>query len=434
MTNAGNLLKDAQSRMNDIYDRLDVADDCRRLLAQPRHIHRSGVPVRMDDGSLKVFDAWRVQYDQTRGPGKGGVRFHPNVTEDEVTTLSFWMTLKCAAVGLPYGGAKGGVCVDPKGLSRLELERLSRGYMRAFHDVIGPERDILAPDVNTNSTVMGWMVDEYIQIQRRHFSGVTTGKPLGLGGSLGRESATGNGAVKVLDQWAKRQGKQPSEMTVAVQGFGNAGQHFASLAHQKGYRIVALSDSKGAVYAEEGLDPEPIRRHKNRTRELKGKVYCEDSVCNGAESETMEADKLLELDVDVLVLAALENQVTDANADKIQARAIVEVANGPVSAGGDDLLKERGIPVLPDIIANSGGVIVSHMEWVQNRTGQYWAAEEVERQLSRTLEREAGRCLDLAEQEQVSLRTAAYLQGVGRISEAMAEQGTQGYFNPDSRQ
>lgn len=433
MTDAGGLLKDAQSRMNDIYDRLEVADDCRRLLSQPRHIHRAGVPVRMDDGSLKVFDAWRVQYDQTRGPGKGGVRFHKNVSEDEVTALSFWMTLKCAAIGLPYGGAKGGVCVDPKGLSRMELERLSRGYMRAFHDVIGPERDILAPDVNTNSTIMGWMVDEYVQIQRRHLAGVTTGKPLGLGGSLGRESATGNGALKVLDLWAERQGKQPSELTVAVQGFGNAGQHFACLAHEKGYRIVGLSDSKGAVYAQEGLDPEPIRQHKNRTRELKGMVYCEGSVCNGVETETMEADQLLELDVDVLVLAALENQVTDANADKIQAKAIVEVANGPVSAGGDKLLMQLGIPVLPDVIVNSGGVIVSHMEWVQNRTGQYWSAQEVEQQLSRTLEREAGRCFDLAEKEQLSLRTAAYIQGVGRISEAMAQQGTQGYFNPDSR-
>lgn len=429
MSNITSLLEDAQSRMADIYERLEVADDSRHRLGQPKRIHQASVPVRMDDGSLRVFAAWRVQYDDTRGPTKGGIRFHPDVSEDEVATLSFWMTLKCAAVGLPFGGAKGGICVDPKILSRLELERLSRGYIRAFHDVIGPDRDIPAPDVNTNAIIMGWMVDEYAQIERRHVPGVITGKPLGLGGSIGREAATGAGALQVLNLWTQRQDKKPQELKVAIQGFGNAGQNFARLAHAAGYKIVALSDSKGAIYSEDGLDPEPILRHKNRTRELKGMVYCDDSVCDAAETQTLSGDELLQLDADILVLAALENQITDANADQIRARTIVEIANGPISTGGDRVLQDQDIMVIPDIIANAGGVTVSHLEWVQNRMGDYWSGGTVEKQLRQRLEREANACFDLADEKAVPLRTAAYLQGVQRIADAMSQQGTQGYFN-----
>jgi glutamate dehydrogenase (NADP+) len=429
--NTKSLLEDAQSRMTDIYERLEVADDSRHRLGQPKRIHQASLSVRMDDGSLRVFPAWRVQYDDTRGPTKGGIRFHPNVSEDEVATLSLWMTLKCAAVDLPFGGAKGGIRVDPKILSRLELERLSRGYIRAFHDVIGPDRDIPAPDVNTNAIIMGWMVDEYAQIVRRHVPGIITGKPLGLGGSIGRKQATGAGALQVLDLWAKRQKKEPHELSVAIQGFGNTGQNFARLAHDAGYKIVALSDSQGAIYNEDGLDPEPILRHKNRTRELKGMVYCSDSVCDAADTEaqTMSGDELLQLDVDVLVLAALENQITDANADQIRAKTIVEIANGPISTGGDQILQDRDITVIPDIIANAGGVIVSHLEWVQNRMGDYWSGDTVAKQLRQRLERQANAFFDLADEKAVPLRTAAYLQGVRRIADAMAQQGTHGYFS-----
>jgi len=429
--NTKSLLEDAQSRMTDIYERLEVADDSRHRLGQPKRIHQASLSVRMDDGSLRVFPAWRVQYDDTRGPTKGGIRFHPNVSEDEVATLSLWMTLKCAAVDLPFGGAKGGIRVDPKTLSRLELERLSRGYIRAFHDVIGLDRDIPAPDVNTNAIIMGWMVDEYAQIVRRHVPGIITGKPLGLGGSIGREQATGAGALQVLDLWAKRQKKEPHELSVAIQGFGNTGQNFARLAHYAGYKIVALSDSQGAIYNEDGLDPEPILRHKNRTRELKGMVYCSDSVCDAADTEaqTMSGDELLQLDVDVLVLAALENQITDANADQIRAKTIVEIANGPISTGGDQILQDRDITVIPDIIANAGGVIVSHLEWVQNRMGDYWSGDTVAKQLRQRLERQANAFFDLADEKAVPLRTAAYLQGVRRIADAMAQQGTHGYFS-----
>ena len=257
MSQKKSLFSDAQSRMADIFDRLDVHCDVRRQLEQPKCIHQAAIPVRMDDGSLRVFPGWRVQYDQSRGPGKGGVRFHPNVDADEVTALSFWMVLKCALVNLPFGGAKGGVQVDPKLLSRMELERLSRGYIRAFYDVIGPDRDIPAPDVNTNEIVMGWMVDEYSEITREKVPAIITGKPPEMGGSAGRTAATGR-ALLVLETWARRKGKRPEDTTIAVQGFGNAGYYFALLAHEAGYRIVALSDSKGAIHTNKALDPEPI--------------------------------------------------------------------------------------------------------------------------------------------------------------------------------
>ncbi|UTW07215.1 Glu/Leu/Phe/Val family dehydrogenase [Pseudomonas benzenivorans] len=412
-----------------IFDRLQVADDVRQRLASAKLTAQVSIPVRMDDGALKVFQGWRVQYDDTRGPTKGGVRFHPQVSREEVTHLSFWMTIKCAVVDLPFGGAKGGVCVDPKGLSRLELERLSRGYIRAIHDLIGPDRDIPAPDVNTNATVMGWMSDEYAQIERRQVPAVITGKPLGLGGSAGRVAATGRGALQVLQLWTQRQDKSPEQLRVAVQGFGNAGYHFARLAHEAGYRIVALSDSKGAIHDEDGLNPEPIWKHKHATRELKGMVYCDESVCEERDAERIEQQALLELDVDVLVLAALEDAIDEDNAGRIKAPLILEIANGPVTAEADQLLEDAGVVVLPDVLVNAGGVIASHLEWVQNRIGDYWPQETVEQRLDDRIGKAAEACFERAEQEQVSLRTAAYLQGVGRIAAAMSQQGTRTYFN-----
>ncbi|MEX0706986.1 MAG: Glu/Leu/Phe/Val dehydrogenase, partial [Woeseia sp.] len=383
----------------------------------------------MDDGALRFFPSWRIRYDDTRGPGKGGIRFHPDVSAEEVTALSFWMTIKCAVVALPFGGAKGGVCVDPKTLSRLELERLSRGYIRAFHDLIGPDRDIPAPDVNTNDTIMGWMADEFARIERRQVPAVITGKPLGLGGSRGRTAATGRGALQVLDLWAEGQGKAPEKLSVAVQGFGNAGSHFARLAHERGYRIVALSDSKGAIHSADGLDPDPIWRHKHETRELKGMVYCDVSVCEETEFEQLTNDELLAMDVDVLVLAALEDAITERNAASVNATTILEIANGPVSAAADRLLADRGVELLPDVLVNAGGVIVSHLEWVQNRMGDTWSEEAVNQRLAERLAREAGLCFKYAEENGVTLRTAAYAQAIGRIADAMAHQSTQEYFN-----
>tara|TARA_R110000868_G_scaffold86703_2_gene243099 strand:- start:14971 stop:16272 length:1302 start_codon:yes stop_codon:yes gene_type:complete len=423
---------DAPTFIESIFERLDVAEDVRQRLARAKFTAQVSIPVRMDDGSLKVFQGWRVQYDDTRGPTKGGVRFHPQVSAEEVTNLSFWMTIKCAVVDLPFGGAKGGICVDPKCLSRLELERLSRGYIRAIHDLIGPNRDIPAPDVNTNATVMGWMADEFAQIERRQVPAMITGKPLGLGGSAGRVAATGRGAMQVLQLWAKRENKAPEKLRIAVQGFGNAGYHFARLAHAAGYRIVAISDSKGAIYDEEGLDPQPIWEHKNQTRELKDMVYCDESVCAQSKAENLSQQQLLELDVDVLVLAALEDAIDEDNAERIKAKVILEIANGPVTSKADQLLTEAGVLILPDVLVNAGGVIVSHLEWVQNRMGDYWSEETVEQRLDERIGKAAEACFERAKQEQVSMRTAAYLQGVGRIAAAMSNQGTRTYFNEHS--
>ncbi|SFH84609.1 glutamate dehydrogenase (NADP+) [Pseudomonas guineae] len=423
---------DAPTFIESIFERLDVAEDVRQRLARAKFTAQVSIPVRMDDGSLKVFQGWRVQYDDTRGPTKGGVRFHPQVSAEEVTNLSFWMTIKCAVVDLPFGGAKGGICVDPKCLSRLELERLSRGYIRAIHDLIGPNRDIPAPDVNTNATVMGWMADEFAQIERRLVPAMITGKPLGLGGSAGRVAATGRGALQVLQLWAKRENKAPEKLRIAVQGFGNAGYHFARLAHAAGYRIVAISDSKGAIYDEEGLDPQPIWEHKNQTRELKDMVYCDESVCAQSKAENLSQQQLLELDVDVLVLAALEDAIDEDNAERIKAKVILEIANGPVTSKADQLLTEAGVLILPDVLVNAGGVIVSHLEWVQNRMGDYWSEETVEQRLDERIGKAAEACFERAKQEQVSMRTAAYLQGVGRIAAAMSNQGTRTYFNEHS--
>lgn len=423
---------DAPTFIESIFERLDVAEDVRQRLARAKFTAQVSIPVRMDDGSLEVFQGWRVQYDDTRGPTKGGVRFHPQVSAEEVTNLSFWMTIKCAVVDLPFGGAKGGICVDPKCLSRLELERLSRGYIRAIHDLIGPNRDIPAPDVNTNATVMGWMADEFAQIERRQVPAMITGKPLGLGGSAGRVAATGRGALQVLQLWAKRENKAPEKLRIAVQGFGNAGYHFARLAHAAGYRIVAISDSKGAIYDEEGLDPQPIWEHKNQTRKLKDMVYCDESVCAQSKAENLSQQQLLELDVDVLVLAALEDAIDEDNAERIKAKVILEIANGPVTSKADQLLTEAGVLILPDVLVNAGGVIVSHLEWVQNRMGDYWSEETVEQRLDERIGKAAEACFERAKQEQVSMRTAAYLQGVGRIAAAMSNQGTRTYFNEHS--
>lgn len=428
MSELDDVLKAAQSRLQPVYDRLKVADDVRSRLAQPNFTVKASIPVRRDDGSLQVFKGWRVQYDGTRGPTKGGIRFHPNVTEAEVTALSFWMTIKCAVVDLPFGGGKGGVCLDPKSLSRLELERLSRGYIRAIGDVIGPDRDIPAPDVNTNPIIMGWMADEYAELAGRQLPAVITGKPLGLGGSEGRVAATGRGALQVLNLWAKREGKMPENLTVAIQGFGNAGYHFARQAREAGYRIVALSDSKGAIYSSDGLDPDPIWRHKQATRELKNMIYCTGTVCDEANVDVMTNAELLELDVDILVLAALENQIAEKNADNVRAGTVVEIANGPVTVAADQSLADRGIPVLPDVLVNAGGVIVSHLEWVQNRAGDYWSEATVEQHLADRLGREAQRCFERAKTEQLPFRTAAYLQGVERIAAAMEHRGTARYF------
>jgi len=383
--------------------------------------------VRMDNGTLRIFQGYRVRYDDSRGPTKGGVRYHPGVTLDEVQSLAFWMTFKCAVLNLPFGGAKGGITLNPKELSKFELERLTRGYVDAIADFIGPDVDIPAPDVYTNQMVMGWMMDQYSIIQRKITPAVVTGKPVSMGGSLGRETATAMGAFFVMQAALVRMNRNPKDTTVAVQGFGNAGATIAELLFSAGYKVVAVSDSKGGVFAAEGLDIPSLRHMKDSTRTLKA-VYCKGTVCNQVEHTVITNAQLLELDVDILVPAALENQITAENGDRIQARYIFEVANGPITSEADTILETKGIQVFPDILVNAGGVTVSYFEWVQNRNGLYWTLEEVNDRLEKSITLEAERIWAIAQDLNISMRTAAYVHALNRLGDAIKAKGTRDYY------
>jgi glutamate dehydrogenase (NADP+) len=418
---------DALARLDRLGGQAGVSTDVLAALRQPKAVLVAALPVRMDDGSTRWFSGYRCRYNDARGPTKGGIRYHPGVTLEEVQALALWMTLKCAVVGLPYGGAKGGVAVDPKALSHPELERLSRGYMRAVADFVGPDTDIPAPDVYTNARIMGWMLDEYQTIKRVQAPGVITGKPVAQGGSLGREEATGRGASLVIHELARRRGLEPARTRVAVQGFGNAGYHVARSLQQAGYRIVAVSDSKGGILSEAGFDVESLHRAKESSRVLRG-VYCRESVCELVEHQRITNEELLELDVEVLVPAALENVIGAHNADRVRARVVAEVANGPVSEEADGRLHERGITVLPDVLTNAGGVTVSWFEWVQNRQGWPWTLDDVRGRLAEVMDRAFAEVWGIAEAEKLSLRGAAYALGLRRIAEAIESQGTREWF------
>ncbi|MEE8586560.1 MAG: Glu/Leu/Phe/Val dehydrogenase [Acidobacteriota bacterium] len=424
---AENIFDDALRRLDLASSIVHIAPEALERLRHPKSILQVSIPVRMDDGSLRIFQGYRVRHDDTRGPTKGGIRFHPHVNLDEVKALAFWMTCKCAVVGIPYGGAKGGVIVNPKELSGLEVERLSRGFIRAVADFIGPDIDIPAPDVYTNSRIMGWMMDEYSKIKRQHSPAVITGKPLPLGGSLGRDDATGRGTYFCIKELAKRRGWNPSDMTVAVQGFGNGGQSAAKLLHADGYRIVAVSDSQGGIYKQEGFDVPSLIQFKNETRRLKA-VYCQGSVCEMIEAETIDNAQLLELEVDILIPAALENQITADNAERIQAKVIVEIANGPTTSQADSILSQRKRLVVPYILANAGGVTVSYFEWTQNKQGFYWSLDEVHQRLRTIMCREFNAIYDLMEEKGVDMRTAAYAHALSRIGQAVEAQGTKDFF------
>jgi glutamate dehydrogenase (NADP+) len=424
---ANSLLSDASQRLEEALKHTSISEDAIESLKFPKASLSVSIPVRMDDGSLQVFQGYRVRYDDTRGPGKGGVRYHPNVSMDEVQSLAFWMTFKCAALGLPFGGAKGGITVNPKLLSRLELERLSRGYIDAIADFIGPDVDILAPDVYTNSMIMGWMMDQYSIIKRCICPAVVTGKPISMGGSVGREAATALGAFFVIQAMLPKFDQAPQATTVAIQGFGNAGGTLAELLFQAGYRVVAVSDSQGAIYAKNGLDIPAIRNNKESTRGIRA-PYCDGSVCTTPEQEGLTNEELLALDVDLLIPAALENQITAANADSIKAKLVFEVANGPITSAADKILDEKGIYVFPDILVNAGGVTVSYFEWVQNRSGLYWTLDEVNQKLKSRIVEEADRIWAVSRQSGISLRTAAYVHAISRLGEAISAKGTRDYY------
>ena len=427
----GDLFEVAVGRLDRAASLASLHPETLERLKHPKLVVEVAIPVRMDDGSMRIFVGYRVRHDDTRGPGKGGIRFHPTVDIAETKALALLMTCKCAVVGIPFGGAKGGVSVNPKELSRLELERLSRGFVRQLGELLGPDTDVAAPDVYTNEMVMGWMVDEYSAIRGQRLSAAITGKPIALGGSLGREDATGRGAYLCVKALEDREGWDPPHVRVAVQGFGNAGQHVARLLHGDGYRVVAVSDSRGGIYRPKGFDIPSLAQVKNKTSDLKA-VYCQGSVCELVDGETITNAELLELDVDLLVPAALEDQITEANVERVRAPTIVEVANGPTSPAADQALAARGTTVVPDILANAGGVTVSYFEWVQNRTGLYWDEGEVRHRLERTMAEAFDVVASAAEELHVDLRTAAYVVALRRIGAAAEAGGTRAYFRDGS--
>jgi len=417
----GSLLDHALVRLDEAAKHLNVDADVIEKLKFARETTKARLMIRMDDGSRKSFLSWRCRYDDTRGPTKGGIRFHPESTADEVEMLAFWMTFKCAVMNLPYGGGKGAVQVDPRKLSKAELERLSRAYMQAFARIIGPDRDIPAPDVYTNSMIMGWMADEYAQIVGQASPAVITGKPLALGGSLGRGDATARGGFYLVRHLADDLGLKGS-LRIAVQGFGNAGQHIARLLASDGHRIVAVSDSEGAVQAADGLDLDRLFAAKNSGRSVT-------STAGQHGHEMLAGDALVGVDCDILVPSALENMIRIDNADMVKARIVLELANGPVTSEADAILDMKGIVVLPDILANAGGVTVSYFEWVQNRQGFYWQIEEIHDRLRAIMEREGRAIWDVARKKEISVRTAAYVHALGRLAEAIEAHGTQSYFD-----
>jgi len=414
------LLDDALVRLDEAAVHLSIDPDVIEKLKYARETTKVRLMIRMDDGSRKSFLAWRCRYDDTRGPTKGGIRFHPDSTADEVETLAFWMTFKCAVMNLPYGGGKGAVQVDPRKLSKTELERLSRAYIQAFARIIGPDRDIPAPDVYTNAMIMGWMADEYAQIVGQHEPAVITGKPIALGGSLGRGDATARGGYYLVRHLSTDL-ELGQTMRVVVQGFGNAGQHIARLLAADGHKIVAVSDSEGAVFSAAGL-------HVDLLLEAKANGQSVTSTAGHGGHEAMSPEHLVGVDCDLLVPAALENMIHERNAGSVKAKLVLELANGPLTPEADAILAANGAVVLPDILANAGGVTVSYFEWVQNRQGFYWPVDEIHDRLRAIMEREGRAIWDVSRDKGVTMRTAAYVHALGRLAEAIEAHGTQNFF------
>lgn len=388
-----------------------LVDLSKTFLQRMRHANREvrvSIPVEMDDGRLEVFEGYRVQFNNARGPYKGGIRFHQDTDIHEVNALAFWMALKTAVVNIPMGGGKGGVTVNPKELSDAEKERLARGWMRAMADVVGPQKDVPAPDVNTNPQIMAWMADEFAKITGDTTGAVITGKPIEAGGSQGRGTATAQGGFYVFEALRERLGL-PEVCSIVIQGFGNAGQFAAKLWSEAGHKVVAVSDSRAAVRNSEGLDIAALIEHKVSTR----------SVGDFAGGETFAAEELLQQECDLLIPAALENQIHAGNAESIHAKAVLELANGPTTPEADDVLFSKGVPVVPDILANAGGVTVSTFEWEQNLKGESWSEEEVFVKLKEIMDREAVAISDRAGQLSTDLRRAAFVVALERLEKAM---------------
>jgi glutamate dehydrogenase (NAD(P)+) len=393
-------------------DRIGLDDDARAVLSSPRREVSVQIRLRMDEGSLNVYPGWRVQYNGARGPFKGGLRFHPNASLDEFRCFAALMTWKTALLDVPFGGGKGGVKVDPKQLSEGELERLCRAFFGAIEHEVGPYRDVPAPDVNTGPREMAWMYDEYSKLHGDS-PGVITGKPIPLGGSLGRDAATGRGALFCLDRIAHHRGWTREKIRIAVEGYGNAGSWFAILAHHMGYQVVAMSDSKGAIVNPEGIPPRVLLDHKRETGSVVGFKH----------ADTIDGPDIIGVDCDVLVPAALEESITDANADVVRANLVLEVANYPMTPAADEALTGRGVTVVPDILASAGGVVVSYLEWAQNVQRERWAEDRVNHRLKELMEAATDASLDRAHTNAISPRAASYEIAIDRVAEAGRTRG-----------
>ena len=408
-----NVWEMAQSQLDEVAKLIGLNESIHGYLRVPKRILEVSVPVRMDDGSFRMFAGYRVQHNMSRGPGKGGIRFHPDVTLDEVKALAMWMTWKCALVNIPFGGAKGGVICDPKHMSMQELENLTRRFTSEISIIIGPEKDIPAPDVYTTPQIMAWIMDTFSMQAGYSIPGVVTGKPISIGGSLGRDKATARGCLYVVDEAMHEIGREIREARVAIQGFGNAGMYAAQLMAQRGYHIVAVSDSQGGVADPRGLDVNRLMAHKLETG----------SVVGFSGAARIDNKEVLEYDCDVLVPAALEKVITAENAPRIKARIVAEAANGPTMPEADAVLFERGVMVLPDILANAGGVTVSYFEWVQDLQNNFWEEEEINERLKRKMVRAFREAYDQAKRHNVSMRMGAYCVAVDRVAEATKLRG-----------
>ncbi len=413
MTEELNPLKIVAKQMKEACDELDLNPGVYEILKEPQQFIEVSFPVLMDDGYVKTFKGFRAQHNNALGPYKGGIRFHPDVYGDEVKALSTWMTVKCAIMKVPYGGGKGGVVVDPRELSQGELQRLTRSFIEQIAPMIGPEKDIPAPDVNTNAQVMAWMTDEFSRLRGYPALGVVTGKPLNYGGALGRNEATSRGCVFTAVEGANKIGLDLEGATVAIQGFGNVGSHAGIIIEELGAKVIAISDVYGGIYNPDGLSAKKVAEQVEETG----------SVVDFPGSEPINNDDLLELECDILIPAAIENQLTSKNADRIKTKIVVEGANGPTTPEADRILTEKGVLVIPDILANAGGVTVSYFEWVQNNYGFYWTEEETNERLRDMMIDAFNDVYDMHEEKQIRMRDAAYLVAIQRIADAMEIRG-----------
>ena len=407
-----NLFTSTQAVIQDALNKLGYDEGMFELLKEPLRMLEVRIPIKMDDGKVKVYTGYRAQHNDAVGPTKGGVRFHPEVSEDEMKALSMWMTLKCGIVDLPYGGAKGGIICDPRQMSMAEIEKLSRGYVRAISQFVGPTKDIPAPDVFTNSQIMAWMMDEYSRMDEFNSPGFITGKPIVLGGSQGRERATAQGVTICVEEAAKKRGIEMNGARIVIQGFGNAGSFLAKFMSDAGAKVIGISDAYGALHDPDGLDIDYLLDRRDSFGTVT--TLFENTISN---------QELLELDCDILVPAAIENQITAENAHKIKASIVVEAANGPTTTEATKILTDRGILLVPDVLASAGGVTVSYFEWVQNNQGYYWTEEEVNEKLYKKMITAFDNVYTVATTRNINMRLAAYMVGVRKTAEAARFRG-----------